>query len=56
MFTPIEVKLERHRASFGHSVILLARAAAHPYRTNNLSITFQRDAPGKDHDAAVIET
>jgi hypothetical protein len=42
------------RAGLCHSVILLSRAAAHSYCVDNLAISFQRDAAGKDYDATVI--
>jgi hypothetical protein len=35
-------------------VILLSRAAADSYCTDNLPISLQRDAAGKDHDASAI--
>src|SRR5664280_2638752 len=45
---------ERRSSSFGDGVVLLARATAHADGAHNFSIAFQGNAPGEDHDFAIV--
>src|SRR5438552_8222261 len=45
---------ESGRAGFGHSVVLVARTAAHPDGANYFSIALKRYPTGKNHDLAIV--
>jgi hypothetical protein len=47
-------RLECRRSRLSHSVILVARAAAHANGTTHLTASLEGDASGKDHDFAVV--
>src|SRR5215471_1454657 len=42
------------RSRLGHSVVVLASAAAYAHCADNLSAALQRNAAGEDHDASMI--